>query len=525
MKKIINLIKQNFDRVIKSFPITLIMIILYTLFIGICFDSDLIEIDVVEKITLFSVFFTLGSFYCENRFEKNNKIIALIITFIISIILTILNTRVDSILKEISIHISISYVLISIILSFYLLYKKSSLSFPEYLVKIFSNLLKNSILYLTLVFGLTLITTVFCYLILNDSDFDIIFRIQILLFGWFYLPNVLSSLVKIEDEVNNFIKVFICYTLEVLIIISYVIIYLYVFKVIILGDILSNIVFRILMCLFAFGLPIWTLVRYYDGKIGKLSIINDYLPHAFIPFIFIQIYALFIRINSYGITFSRYLGIMIILFEIIYIIIYIIKKDKLYLMFYISIIFILITMIVPKINMYDISYKSQVERIIKLLSQEKLTEKDKYSLMTSYNYLDNSEIGSKYIDDYLKEYQNEINKYRNSSIYYNDYNYLYGQKNISNLTIEDYKTMHVIELDKRESKDIQGIKLTVLEEEINISSILLDYMENNNNFDSYFKIHNEFDIDNYHLVLQSVNMSYNDNEIKYLEIFGYIFIK
>ena len=56
--------------------------------------------------------------------------------------------------------------------------------------------------------------------------------------------------------------------------------------------------------------------------------VNRAIPYLFTPFIFLQIYSMGIRIKEYGLTESRYIAVILIIFEIIAIGLAVFKNSK-----------------------------------------------------------------------------------------------------------------------------------------------------------------------------------------------------
>ena len=169
-------------------------------------------------------------------------------------------------------------------------------------------------------------------------------------------------------------------------------------KIVILWKIPSNQVYRILSVLFIFSVPIWTMVNYYNKEKDIFQKINNILPYAFIPFIILQIYSITIRIISSGFTPFRYIGVLLILLEIIYFIIYI-RKTKLSNILLIINAFIIISLLLPGINMFDVSNNSQLNRIKKYVNKDNLSQKERNIIYSSYDYLSETKEGKKLIDN------------------------------------------------------------------------------------------------------------------------------
>ncbi|MDO4962528.1 MAG: DUF4153 domain-containing protein, partial [bacterium] len=322
--------------------------------------------------------------------------------------------------------------------------------------------------------------------ILNDYE-----NILVLVLGIYFIPSCIFSIYKYY-EVNEFIKILVSKILFILILISYIVIYIYIFKILLTLTMPSNIVFRILSLLFIISMIV--SIMSYDIENNNILIkINKLLPYLFIPFVFLQCYCLGIRIIDNGFTIFRYLGVMLIIFEIIYIIFHIINKDKSLLIFVI-IFELVITLIIPFINCYDFSICSQYKYLLEYKNSNEVTNKVK----SSYEYLNNFSKGKTLIKNLLTREQIDlINKYdfENNNFYYYD-------NNINLIDIEGYKTLEYI----YENSDIEPNYPIIVEKMYNCyNGKVNDCFENNN----------IFILDNKKIIIKYANVDDNYYSIEY----------
>ena len=359
MGKLINNMKEKIKNILKTYPVTMITTLVLTIILSIYIDNNLMNNVFFDRLIECLIFFDFGVLFSEVYFDNKKRLTFFIIFLLLAIGLVILD---NSKYTALSFKFVISYILIISILIIYKLFKKTKLPCSEYFIKVFSNLLHTAILYLVLSVGLLLITSAFNYLILDGDDIFIL-RIEILLFGGFLVPSIVLDITNPVNEVSNFIKILIHYILEILVIIAFIIIYLYIIKILLIWQLPSNEVFRILALLFVFSCPTWIMNEYYKDQLGK---INSYLPLAFIPFIILECVSLGIRVVNHGLTNTRYLGIVLIIFQIIYIYIRY-RKKKFELNFFVLIILTIISFLLPFINMISLSNYSQVKIIKNIL--------------------------------------------------------------------------------------------------------------------------------------------------------------
>ncbi len=437
IKKKIKNLKKITNTLFSKFPVTLIIIILTTIIVGFTIGSEICDSKYFSKVLIFLVTFGIGTFFIETKFrEKKNIIFYYVVAGVISGIFTyLLNDDINSFIFK----LYVCYIFSIIAMSIYFIYKGSNVSFEKYVTNIAVNIFKFSIVYGLLAIGLLLISLVFIFLILNVTKTSFIVNIQILVLGLFYIPSILYSLCTIVEIKSKFIKAIIKNVLDILIIVAFAIIYLYIVKIIILRNMPSNQIYRITAVLFTIGLPIWTMSIYLneDNLIDK---INEKLPVLFIPFIFLQIYTISIRIINYGLTEARYLCVIFVVFEAIYITLYLTAREKIYKIIPISVILIVISLIVPVINMNDLSKISQVNNLKLIQKNEDLNDEEISKIIGAYEYLNKADISKNVItQNEINKIQEYINDSDNKYISKSEYKILNYKSNETDLNIEGYK--------------------------------------------------------------------------------------
>lgn len=437
IKEKIKNLKKITNTLFSKFPVTLIIIILTTIIVGFTIGSEICDSKYFSKVLIFLVTFGIGTFFIETKFrEKKNIIFYYVVAGVISGIFTyLLNDDINSFIFK----LYVCYIFSIIAMSIYFIYKGSNVSFEKYVTNIAVNIFKFSIVYGLLAIGLLLISLVFIFLILNVTKTSFIVNIQILVLGLFYIPSILYSLCTIVEIKSKFIKAIIKNVLDILIIVAFAIIYLYIVKIIILRNMPSNQIYRITAVLFTIGLPIWTMSIYLneDNLIDK---INEKLPVLFIPFIFLQIYTISIRIINYGLTEARYLCVIFVVFEAIYITLYLTAREKIYKIIPISVILIVISLIVPVINMNDLSKISQVNNLKLIQKNEDLNDAEIAKIIGAYEYLNKADISKNVItQNEINKIQEYINDSDNKYISKSDYKILNSKSNETDLNIEGYK--------------------------------------------------------------------------------------
>lgn len=541
-------IPQLIKKIFEKFPLTILAIVLFTMFSAIVMDTEFIEPNIFEDIMFFTIYFVSGSFLAESILNKNDKkkIGAYIVSAIISLVFVVLQNisskaeNIEYILSK----ILICYISTLWILSVYFNFKKSEKDFKEYILKVFINVIKTSIIYGVLSIGIVIVSSIFVYLIWEDLGYTLVARLETILLGFYYIPKLLYCLVDTDGEIHTFFKGLIKYVLTSLVIISFIIIYMYIIKILVLRDMPRNQIFRILSALFIIGMPIWTMMQHFkDESIwGKIS---EKLPIAFIPFILLQIYTIGIRIINNGFTPFRYVCVALILFEIAYVIIYIIKKEKLELLLLVLNAIIIVSIIVPGINMFKISNMSQAHNLKIFKNKSDYTDEEKEKIYGAYKYLKYSEGGEKYIDKILQDEDVERIKTFSKSKVNNkilDTQYIQANLDIEKINIEGYSKFYLVHANKR-SVDInikEAFKSVNLETgnleysiEANLTSQFEKYVNiyistGVNEMQQYFKENNEIEIDsNKKFIIKSFYLRYNEDTkiIENYSINGYVLEK
>ena len=98
--------------------------------------------------------------------------------------------------------------------------------------------------------------------------------------------------------------------------------------------------------------------RAYEEQ-NPFLIITKWLPCLFVPFLFLQAYAIGIRIYENGITPLRYIALAFLVFECICLISYFIRYEKMSLLLPVAAAIIFLCSFVPYINMNQVSFYSQ----------------------------------------------------------------------------------------------------------------------------------------------------------------------
>ena len=302
------------------------------------------------------------------------------------------------------------YLAITICMTLFFFYKNSRETSESYSAKAFCGVIKADFVYGVIAIGLVIIIFIFDELIFDTYKIELMLRLQYLALGIIGFPCTIMGLSHIPQKVSKFEKAMLSYVFTGLLTVAFAIIYIYIIKIVVTWTFPSNQVFSILTALFCGGIVIWTIAMgVCDENIKKII---RFLPFLFIPFVVLQIMSLSMRVADYGLTTSRYLGVALIVFEIIYLAIYtysfIKQKDIVYLVLFVICLFAIGIMFAPGINMESAILHSQKSKIEKYLAAgESATEEVKKAAYAAYYeiYRDCGKKGEKYLASAISDEQ------------------------------------------------------------------------------------------------------------------------
>jgi hypothetical protein len=348
----------------------------------------------------------------------------------------------------------------------YFLYKRTGESFEGYSVKAFLGTLKAQVVYGVVSLGTLCILWVFDSLIVR---FNYIMTAELLILSLVGYPALLVGLSKPGEKLSRFSEIIIGYVFTGILAIAAVIVYVYIFKIVVTWTFPSNEAYTIVTALFATGIVIWTMAQgCTEGIFYKIMRI---LPLCFIPFIVVQIMCLSMRISQYGITTRRYLGIMVVIFEIAYLVYYIFRMIRglgiAGFLFPVVLAFVIVYYLVPGINVYaaiTFSQKGIVEQYVKALetpagATDKLTAQAKSAFHQIKN---NGGIeGRHYMDDLLTAHPDLDTKSvfgGDSDSYYedrveNEEKIIFAYHTVNELDISNYQKLYRVDCTLIEDKE------------------------------------------------------------------------
>ena len=348
-----------------------------------------------------------------------------------------------------------AYIALCIIGAWFWMYKSSGESFEGYSVKAFLGSLKALAVYGVVAIGTLCIIAVFDALIVS---FDYMLTVELLIAALVGYPALLAGLSKMGESMARFSKIMVGYVFTALLAVAGIIVYVYLLKIIFTWTFPSNEAYTITTALFAAGLVIITMAQgCTEGGLLKVLKVS---PLFFVPFIIVQIMCLSMRIGQYGITARRYLGIMFIVFEVIYLIYYVLKLRKQEgiggFLFPVALVLVVIYYLVPGINVYAAvtgSQKGVVLAYMESFVKGEDSSKDKARARSAYRQIVNSgnaegirflkELEERYPDFKFEEEMGDGESYYNEDGV-DDKKEIYAYYDVDVIDVSRYENLAVI---------------------------------------------------------------------------------
>ena len=432
MEKVTNKVK-NFlgenQELLKRYPITFLGVLFLTLYCLIVCNSSVLQISKFWYIVEGAIFAILGIFLVEIIIKKERpnaskkKWIGISIASAVGCLIGIVSYQRYGIAQGTISRWALAYFLILGCFILYQIQKQHAISFCKYLTKVFSNLFIVGIGYGVLNIGLMILATIASVLLIsNGIIMSMLYKsIQILLLGLFLVPFSIKAITMDANKpCGTITKVFVQYILIPMVVISFVIIYLYMAKIFIMQQIPSNVISRILIAIFMVGFPIWNMAASYQEENKWMEWIARILPWIYLPFIGLEVYAITTRTVEFGLTASRYLVYMFIVFQTICLLLNIVKKgsrlDKIY---WVAILMIAITFVSPfhYAKVGNLAQKHQIESSMQDKEFDQLTQEEKKKVSGAYQYL-KKQVGKEAgVEEYLDTISQD-NQKKMQSFYY-----------------------------------------------------------------------------------------------------------
>ena len=475
IKRFLKKVVKKYTDFFNKYLVTNVGLSLISL-IYIIFGDDNSKLITSFKICL--ICFIAINLLVEASFKKEDKRRSLL--YMLSVLLSLIGSFVFNVEN-----IIVNYLFVGIIISLWLFafyqITKNKKDVSNYLCKVFFNLFKVELFTMILVVGFGIIYLIVEALIIDGYNVQFYDKIIYFIIGFYNIPFTIMSFDNVKDEIPEIIHSLIRRVLLILLDISFVVIIVYVLKILVTRAVPENQVFLVVFMLFAFMYPMIIMLGNYKGKIEEFN--TRYLSIIFIAPLLLQTYSLLLRISVYGFTTSRYIGIFIIVFEAIAIFLYNFKNKK-----YINIntlvliVFTIILFVMPYANIHEAPICLQIMRLQTIWTEEDneatIDSNDRQKIKDIYEYLRESDDADKYMPKYLS--MEKINKYlmNTKGNYHGEIAKYYTFKSSSDtIDVADYSKIERYTYYGRSIK-LDNMTITIGEKEIPIKGEINKFINN-----------------------------------------------
>ena len=415
MKYLKNKLALFFNKIKQScfdYRVTVVSVAVATVFETVCYilddiipyDESLIRMFLRHEwgnVSKFLILFILATMFTEGvlSYEKKEQRIKVIriLCFVLSAVISAVFVAVQEITSSASDIIGVwagrCYIVCILLLMLGIIYfshKKSGIGFIEYMMHVVVNFCVTTAIYIILCIGLGLILMILELLFFNNNSLTFP-CCYILLTGFYYVPACIAALSNMDSSIDDEIsRVLMTKVLTGMTVCAMVIVYAYLLKILVTWQMPSNEIFGIVSGLFCIGMFIWVIDYYYRDD-TKYALFVQRLPYGMIPMIPVQAYAMCVRIYNYGMTTGRYIGMLLIVFEIIMLFIWRFRRDKIENVILVLCICVVIAGCIPGVNMFSMSDRWQRSMLVpvydKVASGQEITQKEYERMEGAYKYL------------------------------------------------------------------------------------------------------------------------------------------
>ncbi|HQB32260.1 MAG TPA: DUF4153 domain-containing protein [Erysipelotrichaceae bacterium] len=468
MKKIKEFFTQLIERFlesIKRFLLANIFLAAVAMVLVICIIME----DFADEYMYAVMAFVLGgltSFALTLAKEKYNLAKGDIINVIVSLAIAAITYAALHFFENNNYVILAYFGMIPVVLSvsFYLLY------FIEDNKKLFavviSSLFYCYVMITTIVAGLSICLLAFQYLIYDFEKFEKLYAITFVICEVFVANSLFLSYIPAVNEKLTVTKAYESILHKAALTVYYLLIgilYAYLVKVLVTFDMPINKINWFASFALLFYCAFYLSCQYNEKGLALIHV--KYGGFLMLPILLMQSYALYLRINAYGLTTPRYLSVMFNSIALAFVISSFFRKGPRHVFLYMAAVAIILS--VGPFNMIDVPFNSQTRRMEKILLKNNMLDGERIIANASISAEDKEEIREIY--GYLKysasEKENYITVITDNEFekvfgfkQYGDVNSNYKYCSYKNSTtvidIEGYKSMEYISY--RDSVEVAG---------------------------------------------------------------------
>lgn len=492
----LNKTAKSLETLSLRFPVVILALVFLTTVMALMIESVISDSDSVRIIFagVFFAFLSLFSVFLSERIKTTPTIrrgIQLASIPIAALYFFLFTSPATSLLEAIRL-VVISFALFA--LTLFIPSYKSSVDFGRVALTHFRAFFTSALYSVVLFVGLMAIYFAIDLLLFNLVD-QVIAHIANLVFLLFAPTYYLSLLNDVSAPYPKILNILVSYILIPLLAAFTAVLVAYLVKILITQVWPVGQIGPMVLAYSASGFIVYILSVELDNKFAESF--KKLFPFALIPLVGLQLYSIYIRIDAFGITESRYYLILFGIFSLIsagYLILSKSKNAKIVVL--LAACFAIIS-IVPPVDAFSVSRMSQTSRVEEILVRNNMLSENKINPNPNLSAKDKSEITS--IMDYmtsmghLRSLEWFPEKYKDSSYLYNEYETIFGFSPYDSPGI-DRPAYYSVSMDKTVPLDISGYDLYInlelhsLEED---STLLSTFTLDDQNLSLYSEPDNE----------------------------------
>jgi len=413
-----NLLKRGYQKLkisIKRYPYALLfstittIIMIYLINTEGYYNNEME--DMIGRLAMtsalgFPIFLIIRSFFERKDHYKNAKVI--LIRFIALLVMIgyyfFLLEEMNMVTITRYFAVNLALYLLFLVITYYYSPKK----FELYVIKVFTRLIITVIYSFVLIAGISIIFLTLHELLNINLPDNLYLSNALFIMGVFAPVFLLAQIPKQNEDItlDQYPKIFeilLNYIVMPLISVYTLILYIYFFKIIIIQELPKNLVTHLVLWYASLSIIVIFFISPIKNKNKWSQLFSKLLPKALFPLVLMMFVAIGIRINTYGVTESRYFVVALGLWIVGIIFYFLFSKTKNNKILPLSLAIIILLSVFGPWSSYSVSIYSQNNRFESILnkyamiSNEKIVNKvidigenDKKEIQAIIRYFENN---------------------------------------------------------------------------------------------------------------------------------------
>ncbi|MDZ7672803.1 MAG: DUF4153 domain-containing protein [Halanaerobiales bacterium] len=271
--------------------------------------------------------------------------------------------------------VTLSLYLLFLVITYF--YKKQT--FELYVIKIFTRLIITFIYSFVLIAGMSIIFLTLRELLNINIPNNLYLSNALFMMGIFAPIFLLAQIPRQNENLSlegypNIFEILLTYIIMPLISVYTLILYVYFFKIIIIQELPKNLVTHLVLWYASLSIIVIFFISPIKYKNKWIKGFSKWLPKALVPLVLMMFLAIGIRINTYGVTESRYFVVALGLWIIGVIFYHIFSKKKNNIVLPLTLAIIVLLSVFGPWSSYSVSIYSQNNRFESIINKYNVVE-------------------------------------------------------------------------------------------------------------------------------------------------------